>query len=177
MQTAEEKRAYQRQWYLDHQADEQAKARDRAAAKRASGDAPVRTPEERRRLWANWYPANREQRRVYMAGRGEANREAGRRYREAHPDAYRRRMIERYHRRRASGSVSARDWARLVIRHGGRCAYCGRAAKLTEDHVVPLIRGGRHTIGNLLPSCQPCNSSKGSSLLVEWRRRRVAAAA
>lgn len=36
------------------------------------------------------------------------------------------------------------------------------------DHVIPLARGGRHGIGNVLPACQPCNSSKGARLLAEW---------
>lgn len=39
------------------------------------------------------------------------------------------------------------------------------------DHVVPLSRGGRHSIGNILPACESCNLSKHASYLVEWRRR------
>ena len=35
--------------------------------------------------------------------------------------------------------------------------------------IMPIIRGGRHSIGNLLPACGSCNSSKGAKLLVEWR--------
>jgi 5-methylcytosine-specific restriction endonuclease McrA len=71
--------------------------------------------------------------------------------------------------------VTARDWRRLCARYDDRCAYCGIAAPLEQDHVVPLIRGGRHSIGNLLPACKPCNSSKRARLLVEWRALRSAA--
>jgi 5-methylcytosine-specific restriction endonuclease McrA len=68
------------------------------------------------------------------------------------------------------GLVTERDWRRLVERFGGCCAYCGKhTARLSADHVVPLSRGGRHAIGNLLPACRRCNSSKGSKLLAEWR--------
>ena len=64
----------------------------------------------------------------------------------------------------------ARDWCRLVNRYNHCCAYCGKyVEKLQQDHVVPRIRGGRHTIGNLLPACSRCNSSKNSSLLIEWK--------
>ena len=66
--------------------------------------------------------------------------------------------------------VSIRDWMRLVDRFGGRCAYCGEtAARLQMDHVLPLSRGGRHSIGNVLPACKRCNNSKSSRLLIEWR--------
>jgi 5-methylcytosine-specific restriction endonuclease McrA len=68
------------------------------------------------------------------------------------------------------GVVSDRDWLRLLDRWGWACAYCGSQPELLHhDHVIPVARAGSHSIGNLLPACQPCNSSKGSRLLVEWR--------
>lgn len=66
--------------------------------------------------------------------------------------------------------VRDRDWQRLVRRHGNRCAYCQRRGRLTMDHVVPIARGGRHSIGNVLPACFPCNSSKRDDFLAHWRR-------
>lgn len=63
------------------------------------------------------------------------------------------------------------EWMKLVNRFGGRCAYCGQPGELVKDHVVPLKRGGRHAIANILPACGPCNSHKSDLLLVEWRRR------
>ena len=66
--------------------------------------------------------------------------------------------------------VSMSDWIRLVDRYGGRCAYCGEPSnRLQMDHVLPLSRGGRHAIGNVLPACKRCNNAKSSRLLVEWR--------
>lgn len=64
-----------------------------------------------------------------------------------------------------------RDWARLVNRYGGRCAYCGEEATLQRDHVVPLALGGTHGPGNIVPACQPCNYSKGAVPLTVWRKR------
>jgi 5-methylcytosine-specific restriction endonuclease McrA len=70
------------------------------------------------------------------------------------------------------GPFDTRDWARLCDRWGCACAYCGaRPRTLSLDHIIPLTRGGRHTIGNLLPSCRSCNSSKGNKLLATWRYR------
>lgn len=71
-----------------------------------------------------------------------------------------------------SVGVSERDWQRLISRYGQRCAYCGQRRALTKDHVIPVSRGGRHAIGNILPACQSCNSSKRDDLLIYWLNRR-----
>lgn len=68
--------------------------------------------------------------------------------------------------------VTERDWRRMKARFGHRCAYCLRPRPLTMDHIIPLIRGGRHAVGNILPACGPCNSTKNRRLLIEWRRAR-----
>lgn len=49
----------------------------------------------------------------------------------------------------------------------GRCAHCGGAFSprdLTMDHVIPIIRGGKSTKGNVVPSCKRCNSEKKHEL-------------
>jgi hypothetical protein len=47
-----------------------------------------------------------------------------------------------------------------------RCVYCEKPAQ-TWDHLVCLVKKGElngygHQIGNLVPSCKDCNSSKGA---------------
>ena len=48
------------------------------------------------------------------------------------------------------------------------CVGCG-SPKVTIDHIIPISRGGRHSIGNIQPLCRSCNASKGSRLNIEWR--------
>lgn len=67
------------------------------------------------------------------------------------------------------GTFTEADWLSLLHRHNYRCAYCAEARPLSVEHVVPITRGGRHTLGNILPVCRSCNSSKGRRLLSEWR--------
>lgn len=63
------------------------------------------------------------------------------------------------------------EWEALKRRHGNRCAYCDVAGlDLCKDHVIPLSRGGRHAIANILPACRACNGAKSDMLLAEWRR-------
>lgn len=53
----------------------------------------------------------------------------------------------------------------------GVCFYCGSRvgpSNLTMDHVVPLVRGGRSTKNNLVPTCKECNNKKKYLLLMEW---------
>ena len=60
-------------------------------------------------------------------------------------------------------------WRRKIS--AGRCHYCGRQVaprELTMDHLVPLVRGGRSTKGNLVPACKDCNNSKKHHLAFEW---------
>lgn len=44
------------------------------------------------------------------------------------------------------------------------CVHCDRELMLetlTQDRIVPGIRGGRYTYDNIQPSCLSCNSSRG----------------
>ena len=45
----------------------------------------------------------------------------------------------------------------------GVCHYChGHFAPedLTMDHVLPIVRGGKSTKGNIVPCCKECNNDK-----------------
>lgn len=51
-----------------------------------------------------------------------------------------------------------------------KCYYCKRRLGRKSrqfDHIVPLSKGGSHTIDNLCVSCKACNCSKHSTLLSE----------
>jgi 5-methylcytosine-specific restriction endonuclease McrA len=65
-----------------------------------------------------------------------------------------------------------RDWRRMCERARHRCVYCGEKRELTRDHVIPVVRGGRHSVGNIVPACAPCNYRKKIKLLSEWRYSR-----
>lgn len=58
------------------------------------------------------------------------------------------------------------------VRGRGTCHYCGgrfHPGELTMDHVVPVIRGGRSTKGNVVPCCKECNNQKKHMVPVEWQ--------
>ena len=60
-----------------------------------------------------------------------------------------------------NGSFTQKEWDNLVAEYEHRCLRCGRDdVELTQDHVIPLSRGGSNTIDNIQPLCSPCNSKK-----------------
>lgn len=105
------------------------------------------------------YLREREHRLAYAA-----------KYQRANPQVPQRAKRKRKARIAGAGlfTVTARDWARTIARYDG-CAYCGGHGRMSMDHVVPISRGGRHSIGNLVPACINCNSSKRDRTIMEWR--------
>lgn len=89
------------------------------------------------------------------------------------------RVARRTRRAREHGATGAWTWdafARLSMRLGNVCSYCGAddngGRPLDPDHVVPLSRGGHNGLTNLLPACHACNCDKRDLFLDEWRADR-----
>ena len=52
------------------------------------------------------------------------------------------------------------------------CAYCGNDKNLVIEHFIPRAKGGPHAIGNILPACHDCNTSKRDHDPETWYRSR-----
>jgi 5-methylcytosine-specific restriction endonuclease McrA len=58
----------------------------------------------------------------------------------------------------------------IFARDSWNCQYCNesfKASDLTLDHLIPISRGGKSSWKNLVTCCGPCNTKKGSHLLIE----------
>src|SRR3972149_3973962 len=129
-------------------------------------------PEKKRASQAKYYQGHREERLSYQAARcagyseeERAQRQAYQaRYRAEHRTEFNAYNTNRRNRRRANGGTFPRaSWEYLKVLFGHCCSYCGRrVGRLTQDHVVPISKGGWHFSGNMVPACQPCNRSKGT---------------
>lgn len=63
----------------------------------------------------------------------------------------------------ALGIHSQGEWETLKAQYNWTCPACGKkepGIKLTEDHIVPLDKGGSDNIENIQPLCRSCNSKK-----------------
>lgn len=131
------------------------------------------------------YKARRDAELEYHRKRYQENKdhlqEVSRRWRKDNPDkheqAKRKWENENYEQHRESsqvrgvryrakqagveGNYTAEQWAALCDQYGNVCLRCGKAEKLTVDHVVPLSKGGSNSIDNLQPLCRSCNTAKG----------------
>lgn len=64
------------------------------------------------------------------------------------------------------------QWAALKSAWGG-CAYCGAVGtSLQKDCVLPISRGGRYALANVVPCCRSCNTSKCNTEVTSWMRRK-----
>lgn len=71
--------------------------------------------------------------------------------------------LRHYREKSAPGSHTLGEWELLKKQYGYCCPSCGKCEpeiKLTEDHIVPIIKGGSNYIENIQPLCRSCNCSK-----------------
>lgn len=64
------------------------------------------------------------------------------------------------------------QWEISLAYFDHRCAYCGKAAELTKDHLDPLKNGGKLTFANVVPACKSCNSSKKDHQWMAWYQKK-----
>jgi 5-methylcytosine-specific restriction endonuclease McrA len=60
------------------------------------------------------------------------------------------------------------DWELLKKQYGYTCPCCHKIEpeiKLTEDHVIPLSKGGTDLIENIQPLCLKCNMIKHTKII------------
>jgi 5-methylcytosine-specific restriction endonuclease McrA len=126
---------------------------------------PFLTPEQREKDKAN-------SRRFYKKNKHKSKSCAAstKAYLDKHP-GLRSHYISSYRARKRSNGVYQITKSEIKGLLSRPCFYCGCVnKKITLDHVLPISRGGRHSIGNLVPACYSCNSSKGAKFLAEWRK-------
>lgn len=176
---AERVRGYKRKYRLANRekilakerkryADNLEKERERSRKYRANN--PDKRLESQRNLRTKHHDKYLECNRKYRAENIEKTRAAVRKYAAANPDVHR----AAAHRRRISikNSTSVAPTAKQITElMKDPCVYCGLPSE-HMDHVIPLSRGGEHTLDNVVPACAKCNFSKGSKLpVIEWRGR------
>ena len=72
----------------------------------------------------------------------------------------------------ADNDLTSEQWF-AILEAWRACAYCGAdGVALQRDCVLPISRGGRYTLENVVPACRSCNASKCNEEVTTWMRRR-----
>ena len=188
--------ARQKAWYYANHERELAKQmahyfanRDAINASRRKGKPPELTAEERRRrqLASNkrWTLAHPEETAVIRRRWNEKNHEKAlesrRKWKREHPDAVLADTKRRQARKKGAAvhPLTTEQRQQRLWLYGPVCTYCGKTCrtdvpryhpdKATEDHQIPLSRGGPDCGANLRLACHACNLRKGSRTPREWR--------
>jgi 5-methylcytosine-specific restriction endonuclease McrA len=164
-ENAERRKAYEQRWYLANRDEVNERARKWAEA----------NPEKAREAQRAWRKRNPEKHRANVKRSRLKNRDGFNMTRNARMRTPKGRAerVEASQRRYARilgneyEAITSSAWETKLAEYQGCCAYCGNVAT-QRDHVVPLARGGSHTLDNLVPVCGPCNRFKGDKLLSEW---------
>lgn len=70
--------------------------------------------------------------------------------------------------RQLEATLTPEQWEACVTHFESKCAYCGRARKLEQDHFLPISKGGEYSVNNIVPSCTTCNRQKHNHDFMEW---------
>ena len=130
-------------------------------------------PEKHRTLNAAWRKANPEKDRASSAAWARAHpdekKASNAARRKAHPEMGRTANARRKAKKKdLPATLTIEQWEAIKLAYGNRCAYCGKKETikrpLTQDHVIPISKGGGTTPDNIVPACKSCNSSKHTNL-------------
>lgn len=67
------------------------------------------------------------------------------------------------------GKHAFEEWEELKALYKYTCPACKKkepSIKLTEDHIIPISKGGGNDISNIQPLCHSCNSKKHDKYIV-----------
>ena len=67
-----------------------------------------------------------------------------------------------------SKELPTKDWEKVLKEFNYQCAYCGSGDGLEQEHIIPVKKGGKYELGNIVPACRHCNASKKDNPLIAW---------
>lgn len=115
-----------------------------------------------------------QERRIRYANNLEFERARSRAYLKLNLDKsrFRSRRYELSKRVSTPNPITRMEWEAIKVAYNFKCAYCGcEPIEITQDHVIPISKGGEDSASNIVPVCQTCNKRKNNLDVAEFIRR------
>lgn len=107
-----------------------------------------------------WFEKNREKLKNYQ-----------KQYKEDNPQKIINALTKRKIKIELFKEITKQEWLDLMNKYEWKCFYCDKTFTVktrTLDHIIPLSKGGRHHISNLIPCCRSCNRFKNARIYPIW---------
>lgn len=131
-----------------------------------------RDPEKVKKRAAKYFAANRaelnQKRKIYRQNHIEQELATSKRWAQNNRDKSRAYRAKNSAKRKKAKAfhVTNKDITKIL---NLKCFYCQEAPSEHVDHIIPLTRGGNHSVGNLIGSCARCNIRKSNKTIMEYR--------
>lgn len=127
-------------------------------------------PEKYKKMMENSKESKSAYNKLYYQANKERINERAKRWRENNPGLNAKYQQTRRHRKKNSITIySDNTWEETIKEFNYKCAYCNTdEEQLTQEHIIPVSKGGGYLRSNIIPACQSCNSSKGNRNMSVW---------
>lgn len=111
-----------------------------------------------------------ERHKVYYSTHQLEYKAGLRRRRKSNPDLYNSYIQKRLAlKRNLPATLSVEEWRKCKLHFNNECAYCGKPHKRpTQEHFIPISKGGNYGRDNIIPACLSCNPSKNDKDFFYW---------
>jgi 5-methylcytosine-specific restriction endonuclease McrA len=126
-----------------------------------------------------YYQKNKDKiavrKQLWAENNKEKTKQSKRLWEQRNPNARREKLL-RYRARKANNKVFVISTKDIRNLYASNCFFCQSTNQIEADHIIPIVHGGRHSIGNLMPLCRSCNASKSNKFIMEfriWQERKI----
>lgn len=137
---------------------------------------PEKMKADQNRRYQEHNQARIETRRKYKSVRIEYFKSEMRKWRTENPDRVRQHVAKRnaLKRRATINLKSINEFVSSTLsKQNSVCYYCRKifpSNSIHFDHIIPLSKGGPHSIENLCVACRDCNLAKHAKFISAWVR-------